>query len=118
MSPRRIIPRSQNLTQEKPEEVLDFQLRASKIHFKRQVKFHPLRKWRADFIIEDRLLVEVEGGLYIHGGHNRGAMIEDTMEKLAEASMMGYFPLRVSTRYVKNGKALQWIEKLLKQLRG
>ena len=35
----------------------------------REFRFHPERKWRADFAhIESRTLIEIEGGIYIEGG--------------------------------------------------
>lgn len=103
-------------TKANPEDILAFQMKVAGLSFKQQVRFHPIRQWRADFVVEERLILEVEGGLYVNGGHNRGAMIEDTMEKLAEAAMLGYTTLRVSSEHVRRGWALKWIEKLLAQL--
>ena len=82
----------------------------------RQFRFHPSRRWRFDFAWAERprlLAVEVDGGLYVYGGHNRGAQIEKDMEKAAEAICMGWTVLRVSGRHVKSGQALEWIERAL-----
>lgn len=99
------------------EDELAFSLRAVKIPFEQQVRlwcWH--RRWRCDFLVDERLIVEVEGGLFSSGGHNRGAYIEDTMEKLATALGAGYSALRVSPRHIKDGRALKWIEAALKAL--
>ncbi len=40
----------------------------------REFRFHPTRKWRADFAhLESKTLIEIEGGIYVNGRHNRGA---------------------------------------------
>ena len=60
------------------------------------------------------MLVEVDGGLYVNGGHTRGAARERDYERDAEAMLLGFRVLRVSPRQVKNGKAIAWITALLK----
>ncbi|MDR8119533.1 hypothetical protein XB93_04610 [Acinetobacter baumannii] len=46
------------------EVVLATHLRACKIGFEQEYKFHPDRKWRADFLITGKkILIEVEGGM-------------------------------------------------------
>jgi very-short-patch-repair endonuclease len=80
-----------------------------------EVRFHPTRKWRADFIWrKEKLIVEVDGGVFVGGRHSRGAGIETDCEKFAEAMALGYRVMRVTPRHVKNGQAIQWIEKVLK----
>ena len=72
------------------------------------------RKWSADFAWPDhQLLVEVDGGVYIAGGHNRGAAYTDDRERDAEAMCLGYRVLRVTTGQVDSGQALDWVERLL-----
>jgi very-short-patch-repair endonuclease len=79
-----------------------------------EVRFHPVRKWRADYLWrEPKLIVEVDGGVFVQGRHSRGSGVEKDCEKFAEAMVLGYHVLRVTTRHVKNGQALGWIEKLL-----
>lgn len=47
-----------------PEDLLAFQLRASKIACEREFRFHPTRRWRFDFAWQpEKLAVEVEGGI-------------------------------------------------------
>jgi very-short-patch-repair endonuclease len=80
-----------------------------------EVRFHPTRKWRADFLWRSpMLIVEVDGGVFVTGRHSRGAGVEADCEKFAEAMVLGYRVLRVTTRHVRNGQAVQWIERLLR----
>jgi hypothetical protein len=80
-----------------------------------EIRFHPTRKWRADFLWREphMLIVELDGGVYVQGRHSRGAGIEKDCEKFAEAMALGYRVMRVTPRHVRNGQALAWIEKVL-----
>lgn len=75
------------------ETVLATHLRACKISFEQEYKFHPKRKWSADFLITNtKLLVEVEGGIWMAGSgrHTRGKGYIGDMEKYNSAAMMGF----------------------------
>lgn len=67
----------------------------------REFRFHPERKWRADFAhIESRTLIEIEGGIYIQGRHNRAAgFIADT-EKYLEAFLAGWAVVRLTAAQI------------------
>jgi very-short-patch-repair endonuclease len=98
------------------EAALAFHLRAAGLPEPlRQFHFAPTRRWAADFAFPAQmLLVEVDGGVYIAGGHNRGAAYTDDRERDAEAMCLGYRVLRVTTGQVDSGQALNWIERLLR----
>ncbi len=93
-----------------PEELLAWQLRAVGIPFQREFRFAPPRKWRADFIISLRLLVEVDGGSWTGGRHTSGAGFEKDCEKQSAAAIAGYRVIRVTPAMVEDGRALKWIE--------
>lgn len=96
------------------EMVLATHLYTCKIKFEQEYKFHPTRKWRADFFITGtKILVEVEGGIWSGGRHTRGKGYLGDMEKYNEAAAMGYTVLRFSTEQVKSGLALKKIEQLV-----
>ena len=96
------------------ESELIIQLKALKIEFEREFKFHPKRKWRADFhLVEKMILVEVEGGIWSGGRHTRGKGYLGDMEKYNAATVMGYRVIRFSTEQVKSGLAIQQIEKMV-----
>ena len=99
------------------ESELVIQLKALKIEFEREFKFHPKRKWRADFhLVEKMILVEVEGGIWSGGRHTRGKGYLGDMEKYNAATVMGYRVIRFSTEQVKSGLAIQQIEKMVGDL--
>lgn len=98
------------------EVLLATHLKACKIDFEQEYKFHPKRKWRADFLITGKkILVEVEGGIWMAGGgrHTRGKGYIGDMEKYNSAAMMGFTVLRFSTEQVKAGVAIKKIEQLV-----
>lgn len=75
-----------------------------------EYKFHPERRWRFDFCWPDDLLaVEVEGGTWVNGRHNRGSGFEKDAEKYAEALCLGWKVLRVTGSQICTGKAIKWI---------
>jgi very-short-patch-repair endonuclease len=100
----------------KPADTLAFQLRAAKLPaHEREFRFHPERRWRFDFAFPlQKVALEVEGGLYIRGRHNRGAGYEADLEKYAEALCLGWRVLRVSPKHVQSGAALSWAEKVIR----
>lgn len=61
----------------------------------REYKFHPTRKWRLDFAWpEYRLAVEIEGGAYKKGRHNRPVGFIKDMEKYNSLTLSGWYLLR------------------------
>jgi very-short-patch-repair endonuclease len=97
----------------KPEELLAFQLDALKIPYEREYQFAKSigRKWRADFAFHSsRLLVEIEGGIWVQGRHGRGAGMMKDMDKYNAATLLNWRLLRFSPSHVKSGLALKAIE--------
>jgi very-short-patch-repair endonuclease len=72
------------------------------------------RKFRADFAFpNDRLLVEIEGGSWTNGRHNRGYGFELDCEKYNIATYLGWRLLRYSTDMVTGGGAIQNVRRIL-----
>lgn len=95
------------------EELLAFQLKAAKIKFEREFRFHPTRFWRVDFRIEGvPLLVEIHGGQWMRGksGHSSGSGLARDWDKSNNAQLLGYTYLQFGTAQVKSGEALKTIE--------
>ena len=68
-----------------------------------EFRFHPERRWRADFAhVETRTLIEIEGGIFLAGGgrHNRAAGFAADTEKYLEAALSGWRVLRLTDRQI------------------
>ena len=103
----------------KGEALLENHLNALKIPFTREFKFHPDRKWQADFRIDGMpILVEVEGGVFSNGRHTRGEGYTKDCEKYSAAAVNGWLVIRGTTAQIKAGLVIQWIEKLIERLGG
>lgn len=88
------------------ESLLASHLRALGIPFEPQYRWHPERKFRADFaLLAPRILVEVEGGVFIGGRHTRGLGFEADCRKHLMAAERGWRVLRVTPRMIRDGTA-------------
>lgn len=77
-------------------------------------RFHPIRKWRFDAaLVDQKIAVEIEGGIWIKGRHSRGAGMQADMEKYNEAVCMGWRVLRYSTGQVKQGIPIVDLKRLI-----
>ena len=99
------------------ERALEFQLTALKIRFEREVRFAPPRRFRIDFVIRRPdgavLAVEVQGGVYVRGAHNRGKHKQSEGEKSALIALAGMFLMTPTGEQAHSGAAAEWIGKWL-----
>lgn len=86
--------------------------------YTRQWRFHPIRRWRFDFVLGHqpaphgngktiesmKLAIEVEGGQFT-GGHKRGKAADSDTQKFNEATLRGWRVLRFTTSQVMSGEA-------------
>lgn len=82
----------------------------------KELKFHNVRKWKFDFGIElhpKMIGIEIEGGAWISGRHNRGAGFIKDMEKYNHATLLGWRVLRFTPQQVLDGSAIEFIKKVL-----
>jgi very-short-patch-repair endonuclease len=80
----------------------------------REWRFHPPRRWRFDLCFPlEWLAIEVDGGTWKGGRHNRGAGYESDCEKYAQALVDGWRVLRVTANMVKDGRALGYVRAAL-----
>lgn len=80
----------------------------------RELRFHPVRRWRFDFAWPDHLLaLEVEGGTWGVGRHTSGKGFESDCEKYNTATAHGWRVLRVTSGQIRTGAALQFVEMAL-----
>lgn len=66
-------------------------------------KFHDVRKWRFDFAwLDEKLAVEIDGGSFSGGGHNRPIQQAKDYEKQNMAISMGWRVVRFNTHSLKD----------------
>ena len=98
------------------ELLLERQLTALGVSYDREVRFHPMRRWRFDFVVGERLAVEINGGQWAPGGGRHGG--DKDREKLAEAAIRGWRIIPVSPGQVRSGEAVSWILRAIGDIRG
>lgn len=101
---------------ERLESALALALRASYLcgGMVRQYRAISDRRYAWDFAWPDkRLLVEVQGGLWVRGAHSRPLGIQRDMDKLNIATLAGWRVLQVSAADIKSGAAVQCIGQAL-----
>ena len=65
----------------------------------RELVFFPGRRWRADFAhLPSRTIIEIEGGIWVRGRHNRAEGFLADIEKYFEATLAGWTVLRITER--------------------
>ena len=108
-------------------------LMANKIPYAREFMFHDTRKWRFDFVVLDgfkinlqdkimvkksaqkhKLAIEIEGGIFVNGRHNRPAGYVNDMLKYNEAVINGWRVLRYTTPQFR-GTAIEDIKSIIGQ---
>ena len=76
-----------------------------------EYRFSTDRKWRVDYAWPDvKLAVEVEGGAWINGRHNRGFGFLSDMSKYNEMTLAGWSLLRFTPGMVNSGEAMRTIK--------
>ena len=76
-----------------------------------------LKDWKMDFAWPDiKLAVEIEGGVWIGGRHNRGAGMIGDMRKYNAATLMGWKVLRFDGSAVKSGAAINMVRPLIRPI--
>ena len=81
----------------------------------REFRFHETRRWCSDF---DHLpcstLIEIEGGIWIQGRHNRAAGFAADLEKYLEAALAGWRVIRLGPHELTAAH----VERLIALVRG
>jgi very-short-patch-repair endonuclease len=76
-----------------------------------EFRFDPNRRWRFDFAWPHyRIAVEVEGGIWMGGRHNRPVGYAKDLEKYNKAAKDGWRVFRFTPQQFKNGEAGEFLE--------
>lgn len=71
--------------------------------FVEQFRFCPDRRWRFDFAdIDNKIAIEVNGGVWIKGKHTHGNQYEKDLEKINTAQIMGWKVLQYTPETLQN----------------
>jgi len=98
------------------EETLALHCQAYRVTVEREYRFDPARRWRLDFAIPDKKLgIEVEGGTWTNGRHNRGSGMAADCIKYNTAVLRGWRILRFTTDQVISGDAIDVILQAVSQ---
>lgn len=66
-----------------------------KIEVVKEYMFHPTRKWRFDFAIPShKIAIEIDGGVWNYGRHNRAQGYIADMKKFNAAASLGWIVLK------------------------
>lgn len=77
-------------------------------------RFHHERRWRADFAhVGARVLIEIEGGIWVNGRHNRAAGFNADLEKYLAAGLAGWRVFRFGPDQI----TLENVERMAEQVR-
>lgn len=79
-----------------------------------QARIIPGRRYEFDRVWrEQRVCVEVQGGVHSRMGHSTGVGIERDTEKASLAAAHGWRLLPVTEKQIKSGRAVTWIAQAL-----
>ena len=77
-------------------------------------KFHDTRKWRIDFAIIDlKIGIEIEGGVWSGGAHTRGKGFIEDMEKYNAAVTFGWVILRFTPQDLHKITTFETVKKVV-----
>jgi len=76
-----------------------------------EYRFATPRRWRWDFCwIEQKLALEIDGGVWTRGRHTRGKGFINDMEKQNAGVVLGWSLLRVTPEQVRDGYAVYLVK--------
>ena len=89
-----------------------------KVECVKEYKFHPTRRWRFDYAIpEHKIAIEIDGGVWTYGRHNRaGGYIAD-MEKFNAAAALGWVVLKFTPQEQYAKKTFELIRKTMETVK-
>jgi very-short-patch-repair endonuclease len=84
----------------------------------REYRFHHERRWRADFAhVGARVLIEIEGGIWVNGRHNRAAGFNADLEKYLATGLAGWRVFRFGPDQITLGNVERMAEQVRDELR-
>lgn len=82
-----------------------------------ELRFHKVRRWRFDYAIERlKIAIEIEGGVWIKGRHNRASGYIKDLEKYNTATSLGWHVLRFSSDRLLKKETMDLILDTIKEI--
>lgn len=82
----------------------------------RQYQFAKPRKWAFDFSwVDQKVAVEIDGGLHIQGRHQRPEGFTSDQDKMNQAALMGWRVGRFGASHLEDLSVLRWLEEALEK---
>lgn len=79
-----------------------------------EFRFAPPRKWRFDYAWpEQKIALEIEGGIWTGGRHTRASGFLKDVEKYNEAAILGWRILRCQPKEIANGAILLTLQRAM-----
>lgn len=89
-----------------------------KVECVKEYKFHPTRRWRFDFAIpEYKIAIEIDGGVWTYGRHNRSAGYIADMEKMNAAASLGWIVLKFTPQEQYNKATFELIRQTIETIK-
>lgn len=89
------------------EAELERQMQIDGLPFVKEYRFHPVRRWRADFaLVQEKILIEVEG---MGGRHQSAKGFREDASKYLAAACLGFIVIRCTVAQACSGEALEAI---------
>jgi very-short-patch-repair endonuclease len=80
----------------------------------REYQFHDGRKWRLDFAWPvHKVGVEIDGGMWIKGGHNTGVGSHQDRNKANAAAALGWLVLRYDEQHLREVVAVDIYQQII-----
>lgn len=77
-------------------------------------RFHPTRRWRFDWAwTEQKVALEIDGGIWVQGRHTRGSGRARDMTKFSEAAIFGWRILYCTPDQVADGSVMGMLKRAL-----
>lgn len=81
----------------------------------KEFRFCPERRWRFDFAIPKyKIAIEIDGGVWNYGRHNRATGYLADMEKFNAAATLGWLVLKFTPQQQFTRATLEYISKTIK----
>lgn len=82
-------------------------------------RFHPRRRWRFDLAWPAaKVALEIEGGAWVYGRHNRPQGFMGDIEKYNEAAFMGWVVIRATPDMLEDASFISRLIDLIKERMG